>query len=82
MRDDLKTMFGENYNIKINSIDFSSQKKCLVLDITLICSNVNEDDLITFYPDGLEYVINESWNFTGFDIPLTLIHSLEIGKNN
>ena len=78
MEDELKLMFGEKFKIDINSIDYSTQKKCYVIDINLICNNYNEDELTQFYPEGLNLVIDECWKFSGMKEPFILVTTIKI----
>lgn len=78
MDNELKLMFGEKFKININSIDYSTQKKCHIIDITLYCDNYNETELQEFYPDGLNFIINECWEFTGIKEPFMLVTSIKI----
>lgn len=78
--EELETMFGKQYNIKINSFFYSTQKKSFVVDITLICKNCKDDDIELFYPTGLDYIVEECWKFIGVDKPLAVISSIEFVK--
>lgn len=80
MKSELQTMFGNDYDIKINSFNYSTQKKSFVVDITLISSNLDEEEMTIFYPDGLNYIVDECWKFLGIDEPILLITSLEFVK--
>jgi len=82
LKEDLINMFGDEYYIKVNSLDFSTQKKCYVLDITLICKNCSDEDLEVFYPYGLDFIIDQCWKFLAIEEPLMVIKSIDFEKIN
>lgn len=80
-KDDFALMFGNNSKIKINSFDYSTQKKSYIVDVTLICGECDEQNIKDFYPDGLELIVNDSWDFISPDVPLILLHGVSFEEN-
>jgi hypothetical protein len=78
MRSQSELMFGEGFFIKVNYVGFSTQKKCYVIDVTLKCPNIKEEDFVSFYPDALELIINDSWIYTGLPKKILLTSSVDI----
>jgi len=78
MKNELMLMFGDKVQIKVNTIDFSTQQKSCIVDVTLITNNYNEEELKEFYPEGLNMVINDCWEFLGVKNPVIVVSSIEI----
>ena len=58
-------LFGEDSKIKVNNIFYSTNKKKYVIDCKLF---LDDPKLLTnAYPDGLYYLISDSWKLMGFN---------------
>ena len=69
-------LFGEDSKIKINNIFYSTNKKKYVIDCKLF---LNDPKLLTnAYPDGLYYLISDSWKFMGFNEGVEVISAVDL----
>jgi len=75
-REDLELLFGEGSKIKINSVSYSTNNKNYVIHSTVFVKNVEES--VESFPDGLNYIINEGWKYTGLNNNITIINSIDI----
>ena len=61
---DLELLYGEGCYIIINRVYFSEYQKCYMVDCKLMIPKDNKfDDFEMTYPDGLNYLMDESWKF-------------------
>lgn len=84
-KEDLEIMFGEGSEVKISSINYSTNKKQFIIHSTLIATFNNEKEIFEsanephdFYPTGLNMLIKEGWKFIGFDQQITIINKIEV----
>jgi hypothetical protein len=86
-KEDLEIMFGKGSEVKISSINYSTNKKQFIIHSTLnatyrdiskdiIVDNINES--LDFYPSGLNLLIQEGWKYIGFDKDITIINRIDI----
>jgi hypothetical protein len=69
-------LFGEDSKIKVNYIFYSTNKKKYVIDCKLF---LNDPKLLTnAYPDGLYYLISDSWKFMGFNEGVEVISAVDL----
>ena len=69
-------LFGENSNIKLISITFSTQKKCYIVDLRL---TVDQPELCEeSYPDGLYHLVESTLKFIGQNKKVIIVSSLEV----
>ena len=69
-------LFGEDSKIKINNIFYSTNKKKYVIDCKLFLNNPKL--LTNAYPDGLYYLISDSWKFMGFNEGVEVISAVDL----
>lgn len=63
-KQDLEVLYGDGCYVKINEIKFSEYQKLYLIDcVLMINDNCIMEELPDTYPDGLNYLINESWKF-------------------
>ena len=61
---DLELLYGEGCYVLINRIHFSEYQKKYMIDCKLmIPKEIVLEELNETYPDGLNYLMNESWKF-------------------
>ena len=61
---DLELLYGEGCYVLINRIHFSEyQKKYMIECKLMIPKETVLEELNETYPDGLNYLMNESWKF-------------------
>jgi hypothetical protein len=61
---DLEVLYGEGCYVIINKIHFSEYQKKYMIDCKLMIPKDNVlEELNETYPDGLNYLMNESWKF-------------------
>jgi len=75
-REDLQLLFGEGSKIKIDSVSYSTNNKNYVIHSTVFVKNVEES--VEAFPDGLDFLINESWKYTGLDGKITIVNRIDI----
>jgi len=69
-------LFGEDSKIKVNNIFYSTNKKKYVIDCKLF---LGDPKLLTnAYPDGLYYLISDSWKFMGFNEGVEVISAVDL----
>jgi hypothetical protein len=61
---DLELLYGEGCYVLINRIHFSEYQKKYMIDCKLMIPKDNTlEELNETYPDGLNYLMSESWKF-------------------
>jgi hypothetical protein len=76
LRKELDLLFGKESYVIINNIKYSTNTKQYAIHCKLY---VEELELANeSYPNGLNYLIEESFKFTGADEPFVIISSIEI----
>jgi hypothetical protein len=86
-KEDLEIMFGKGSDVKISSINYSTNKKQFIIHSTLnatynntikeiVVDNISES--LDFYPTGLNMLIQESWKYFGIETEITIINKLDI----
>jgi hypothetical protein len=61
---DLELLYGEGCYVLINRIHFSEYQKKYMIDCKLMIPKETVlEELNETYPDGLNYLMNESWKF-------------------
>lgn len=63
-KNDLEVLYGEGSYVIIKRIYFSEYHKLYIIDCVLMLSDdCPTDELHETYPDGLNYLVGESWKF-------------------
>jgi len=75
-KEELNLLFGEGSKINVDSISYSTNNKTYVIHSTVFVTDIEES--IQSFPDGLDFLITESWKYTGFNNELTIINSIDI----
>lgn len=61
---DLELLYGDGSYVVINRVYFSEYQKKYMVDCKLMIPKDNPiDELNDTFPDGLNYLMNESWKF-------------------
>jgi hypothetical protein len=61
---DLELLYGSGCYVIINNLHFSEYQKCYMIDCKLMIPKENNIEEFTLtYPDGLSYLMNESWKY-------------------
>lgn len=61
---DLELLYGDGSYVVINRVYFSEYQKKYMVDCKLmIPKDIPIDELNDTFPDGLNYLMNESWKF-------------------
>ena len=61
---DLELLYGDGCYIIVYRVHFSQYQKCYMVDCKLMIPKDNKfDDFEMTYPDGLNYLMNESWKY-------------------
>lgn len=78
LRKELDLLFGKESYVIINNLNYSTNTKQYIIHCKLY---VNEIELMNeSYPNGLNYLIEESIKFTGVDEPFAIVSSIELKK--
>ena len=75
-REELELLFGKGSQIRIDSVSYSTNNKNYVIHSTVLVDNIEES--VESFPNGLDYIINEGWKFTGLDKNITLVNRIDI----
>ena len=75
-KEDLEILFGEGSKVKIDYISYSTNTKKIVVHSTVFVTNL--EDSSQSFPDGLDYIINEGWKYTGLDNKITHIGRIDV----
>jgi hypothetical protein len=63
-KNDLEILYGEGSHVIIKRIYLSEYHKLYIIDCVLMLSDdCPTEELPETYPDGLNYLVNESWKF-------------------
>ena len=76
-KDELELLFGPNTRIKVNFVNYITNKKIHNIDCKLYVGILNEEEFLFLYPDAVHSVIYEVWNFLGYFEPLSITLSYE-----
>jgi hypothetical protein len=76
-KDELELLFGPNTRIKVNFVNYITNKKIHNIDCKLYVGIFNEEEFLFLYPDAVHSVIYEVWNFLGYFEPLSITLSYE-----
>jgi hypothetical protein len=72
---DIDVLFGENSKIVITELEYSRGIKNIRISAKLIPTN--PEFAVEVFPEGLEIIIQEGWQFMGIDLDLMLTSSIE-----
>ena len=75
-KEELELLFGSNSKIVIDSIDYSTNNKSICIHTTLYSNEI--EDSIQSFPDGVDYLIQESWKYIGIKENLTIVKKIDI----
>ena len=77
-KNDLEILYGEGSYVIIKRIYFSEFHKLHIIDCLLMLSDdCPTDELHVTYPDGLNYLVNQSWKFIVVPEKTKLLSSIE-----
>ena len=84
-KEELEMMFGVGSKITINKVKYITNQKKFLIESTLSPSiksheNLNEEkinDFISFYPDGVNLLLSESWKFIGLKENLIFLNNIK-----
>jgi hypothetical protein len=77
-KSDLELLYGVGANIIVNNVIYSTNRKCYVVDVKLILGETTYDDMTDLYSDGLNYLIEQSWKWSGIKKKISIIFTLDI----
>jgi hypothetical protein len=77
-KSDLELLYGVGANIIVNNVIYSTNRKCYVVDVKLILGDTTYDDMTDLYSDGLNYLIEQSWKWSGIKKKISIIFTLDI----
>ena len=75
-KDELELLFGVGSKIIINSIKYSTNNKCFTIDCKLLTTN--PELCIDTFPDGLNHLALESWEYVGYNEKINLLSTLDL----
>ena len=76
LREEKKLLFGENSEIKIEGIRWSTQQKKYVISCKLYVNEIEEST--EAYPEGLNFLITEGLKFIGLEKEPIIINSIDM----
>lgn len=76
-KDELVLLFGENSRVEVNYVKYLTNKKIHHIDCKLYVGSFNEEEFLFLYPDAMNSIIYEVWNFIGNYEPLSITLSYE-----
>lgn len=76
-KDELELLFGPNTRIKVNFVNYITNKKIHNIDCKLYVGIFNEEEFLFLYPDAVHSIIYEVWNFLGNYNPLSITLTYE-----
>ena len=76
-KDELELLFGPNTKINVNFVNYLTNKKVYHIDCKLHIGVLNEEEFLFLYPEAMNSIIYEVWNFIGNYEPLSIILSYE-----
>jgi hypothetical protein len=77
-RRDLAILFGEGSKIVVNDVKYLTNTKSYHVSLTLYLGDVDDENLDEIIQDGLEYLVMESWKYSGKKEKLSMIYGLNI----
>ncbi len=75
---DLESLYGKGAKIVVNEAKFLTNGKYYHVSLTLHLGDVEDDNINEIIQDGLEYLISESWKYSGKKEKISMIYSLDI----
>lgn len=76
-KDDLKTLFGEGTKIQIKDCTYSTTKKMVVINSTLLVKEIDETSM-SVWKDAIEMMVGESVEYFCLNIPISVISNIDI----
>lgn len=78
-KEDFKLLFGSDSKIKVENILWSTNQKKYVIYVKLYVEDPEKH--IDAYPEGVEYLVSESWKFLGMKKEQITICSIDINPS-
>ena len=76
-KEDLKTLFGEGTKIRIKDCTYSTTRKMVVINSTLLVKEVDESS-VAVWQDAIEMMISESVEYFCLNIPISVVSTLDV----
>jgi hypothetical protein len=76
-KEDLKTLFGEGTKIQIKDCIYSTTRKMVVINSTLLVKEIDESS-VSVWKDAMEMMIGESVEYFCLDITISVVSNLDI----
>lgn len=77
-KNDLSVLYGEGVYVVVNNVLFSEYQKLYMIDCVLVLNdNCVMEELNETYPDGLNYLVTESWKFMSVHEKVKLLSRIE-----
>jgi hypothetical protein len=77
-KSDLELLYGVGASIVVNNVIYSTNRKCYVVDVKLILGDTTYEDMTDLYNDGLNYLVEKSWKWSGIKKKISIIFTLDI----
>jgi hypothetical protein len=61
----LELLFGKDSYVTVNSIRYLTNSKTYIIDVNLKIGVLNEEEIGFLYPDSLNSLVKDSWDFLG-----------------
>jgi len=74
---DLELLYGKGSLVEVNKVFYNTNLKGYTIDCTVKISELSSIDKVS--TDGIKYLIEESWKFTGFnDVKVSIISNFDL----
>lgn len=77
-KSDLELLYGVGANVIVNNVTYSTNRKCYVVDVKLILGDTTYEEMTDLYSDGLNYLVEKSWKWSGIRKKISVIFTLDI----
>lgn len=77
-KNDLELLYGVGANVIVNNVIYSTNRKCYVVDVKLILGDTTYEEMTDLYSDGLNYLVEKSWEWSGIRKKISVIFTLDI----
>jgi len=75
--DEVKSLFGDDSYVNIDSIRYSTNLKTFVVHTKVLISDITSENTEDF-KSKLTYLVTMGWRYLGKDEPLTIISSIDV----
>jgi hypothetical protein len=75
-KQDLEILFGVGSYVVINYCKFCTNNSRFIIDCKILTSDIELSKDV--YPDGLIFLVEEAWKYTGLNEKISVITSIDI----